>query len=193
MIINSAVSGIFNAHAQSNVQVGGLSLDRETDGTGGTGGNSDDAVKEYIEIGEEGCTPGFWRQSQHYGAWQWTAYEPGDDYKTVFGIGGETVSLRLNKNGVWSDPAADSGTSSDPTLLGAAWAKGGDENALARHAVAGLLNASSGEVAYAFSVDQIKTMVQEAYAGGDFNTPKNLLAEQNEMGCPTNGKFGPVD
>ena len=111
----------------------------------------------------------------------------------MFGIGGETVSLRLNKNGVWSDPAADSGTSSDPTLLGAAWAKGGGENALARHAVAGLLNASSGEVAYAFSVDQIKTMVQEAYAGGGFNTPKNLLAEQNEMGCPTNGKFGPVD
>jgi hypothetical protein len=44
--INSAVAGVFNAHAASNVSVGGLSLFRETDGVGD---NSDDAVKTYVD------------------------------------------------------------------------------------------------------------------------------------------------
>ena len=46
VIINSAVAGIFNAHAAATVTVLTVPLDRETDGSGG---NSDDAVKTYVD------------------------------------------------------------------------------------------------------------------------------------------------
>jgi hypothetical protein len=46
VVVNSAVPGAFDIHAASNVQVGGLSLARETDGTGD---NSDDATKTYVD------------------------------------------------------------------------------------------------------------------------------------------------
>jgi hypothetical protein len=42
--INSATPGTVDVHAESGVEVGGLTLDRETDGQGG---NSDDATKTY--------------------------------------------------------------------------------------------------------------------------------------------------
>jgi uncharacterized repeat protein (TIGR01451 family) len=56
--INSDVAGTFNAHAASNVMVGGLSLLRETDGLGD---NSDVAVKTYVDdfntIDPDGVNP----------------------------------------------------------------------------------------------------------------------------------------
>ncbi|MEW5991017.1 MAG: prealbumin-like fold domain-containing protein [Chloroflexota bacterium] len=45
VIINSNVAGTFNAHAAVTVSVGSITVDRETDGTGG---NSDAAVKIYL-------------------------------------------------------------------------------------------------------------------------------------------------
>ncbi|MEW5990764.1 MAG: prealbumin-like fold domain-containing protein, partial [Chloroflexota bacterium] len=46
VIVNSAVAGVFDVHAASNVQVGGLSLARETDGVAP---NSGDATKTYVD------------------------------------------------------------------------------------------------------------------------------------------------
>lgn len=46
VIINSNVAGVFTAHAAADVSVGGLSLHRETDGTGGNSGN---ATKTYVD------------------------------------------------------------------------------------------------------------------------------------------------
>ena len=69
-------------------------------------------------------------------------------------------------------------------MLQALQAQGGGVNALARHAVAALLNASNPDVASDFTVAQVIALVQAAVASGDFETAKNLLAAANEQGCP---------
>ncbi len=113
--------------------------------------------------GGEGCTPGYWRQDQHFDSWVPTGYAPGDEYNVVFGVSG-----------------------SFDTLLDAVWANGGGENALARHAVAALLNAAHPDINYAYSVDEILAGVQNAYATGDFEPFKNALDTANNAGCSLN-------
>lgn len=113
--------------------------------------------------GGEGCTPGYWRQEHHFDSWALTPYAPSDAYDPTFGVDG-----------------------SFDTLLAAVWARGGGENALARHAVAALLNASSPDVNYAYTVDEILAGVQNAYATGDFEPFKDALDAANNAGCPLN-------
>ncbi len=116
-------------------------------------------VAEVFSSGGEGLTPGFWKQSQHFYAW--TGYTPGQNYNAVFGVN--------------DDPAL--------TLLGALQRGGGGNDALGRHAVAALLNAANENVAYSYTTTQIIALVQAAYASNDFESPKNLLASQNELGA----------
>lgn len=113
--------------------------------------------------GGEGCTPGYWKQTQHFDSWVATGYAPGDSFDAVMGV-----------------------DSSFNTLLDGLKANGGGENALARHAVAALLNASSPDVDYGFSAGAVIALVQDAYATGDFETAKDLLEAENEAGCPLN-------
>ena len=63
-------------------------------------------------------------------------------------------------------------------------AGGGGEKALGRHATAALLNVAHPNVSYLFTTNDIISMVQAAYASGDYESAKNLLAAQNESGCP---------
>jgi hypothetical protein len=113
--------------------------------------------------GGEGCTPGYWKQPHHFDSWAATGYEPGDSYDAVFGV-----------------------DSSIDTLLDGLRARGGGENALARHAVAALLNATSPDVSYEYSAAGVIGMVQDAYATGNFRAVKNMFEYENEMGCPLN-------
>jgi hypothetical protein len=107
--------------------------------------------------GGEGCTPGFWRQSQHFQ--YWTGFAPSDLFANVFGV---------NRAG---------------TLLQNVTARGGGADALARHAVAALLNAASAEVDYNLSIAEIIAGVQAAYASGNFESFKDVLEGFNEQGC----------
>jgi hypothetical protein len=111
-----------------------------------------------------GCTPGFWRQAQHFQ--YWTGYGPGDSFATVFGV---------TRTG---------------TLLQNVRATGGGANALARHAVAALLNAASAEVEYTYSVAQIIAAVQGAFATGNFESVKNDFEAANELGCTVDKSQG---
>lgn len=110
--------------------------------------------------GTQGCTPGYWKQDHHYDSW--VGYNPNDSFAAVFGVayGG--------------------------TLAEAAAAKGGGANALARHAVAALLNSANGNVDYLYSTADVISMVQAAFASGDYNGTKDLFEAQNELGCPLN-------
>ena len=108
--------------------------------------------------GGEGLTPGFWKAKHHYK--YWVGYEKNDDYATIFGVD----------------------ASFDKTLLGALKQGGGKEKALGRHAVAALLNATHLGIDYMYTEAEIIALVQEAYATGDFNGVKDILAEQNEKG-----------
>ena len=111
--------------------------------------------------GGEGCTPGYWRQEHHFDSWVPTGYTPQDSYNAVFGV-----------NGAYA------------TLLNAVWATGGREGALARHAVAALLNASHPDVSYEYTVAEVLAGVQAAYASGDFEPSKDALDAANNAGYP---------
>ncbi|HEX7022874.1 MAG TPA: hypothetical protein VF171_08450 [Trueperaceae bacterium] len=124
--------------------------------------------------GGAGCTPGYWRQEHHYDAW--AEYNPDQSFFSVFGVDPE-LTLRAGRG-----PAT---TKADRTLGEAVMAQGGSVNALARHAVAALLNASRLGDGYLYTEAEIVTMVQLALSGqADIEATKDLLAEQNEMGCP---------
>jgi hypothetical protein len=120
------------------------------------------SVNTWAWIPKEGCTPGYWKQTQHFDSWC-TDYAPTDLYKDVFGV---TPSF------------------GDLTLLQVLKQGGGGEIALARHAVAALLNACYSLDFY--SPSEVISMVQGAYASGDFESAKNILEYANELGCPLN-------
>jgi uncharacterized repeat protein (TIGR01451 family) len=134
--------------------------------------DSDPSTVEIISQpgdGGEGCTPGYWKQSQHFDSW--TGYTPDQTFSSVFG---RVITVDLAKQQ----------TADDPTLLQALKANGGGINALARHSVAALLNAASADVDYAFTEAEVISMVQNAIDGGDLEDAKNTLAAENELGCP---------
>jgi hypothetical protein len=92
-------------------------------------------------------------------------YSPSDDFETVFGVN----------------------ASFNPTNLGyAVQLNGGGENALARHAVAALLNSTNPSVSYFYTTAQVISMVQQAYASGNYEAMKNLFEAQNDTVCPLN-------
>ena len=103
--------------------------------------NITDTATDCVDVkppqGGEGCTPGFWKQDQHFDSW--VGFAPTDSFEAVFGV---DVTLRVGGQG----------TVDDPTLLDALNATGGGVNALARHAVAALLNASNPDVDSDFTV-----------------------------------------
>jgi hypothetical protein len=111
--------------------------------------------------GGEGCTPGFWRQSQHFH--HWTApYTPSMLFVDAFeenAFPGMTLHQVVN--------------------LG-----GGDLNALGRHSVAALLNAASPTVSYQYTVADVIAAFGNAYNGTTtYESTKDLFEAFNEAGC----------
>ena len=127
--------------------------------------------------GGQGCTPGYWRQTQHFDSW--VSFAPNDLFSNVFG---RVIRVRTSPGG--GRPSNVTG----PTLLEAVWATGDGAavGALARHAVAALLNAANPDVNYAFSQSEIITKVQNAIDSGNFESTKNEFAAENERGCTLN-------
>ena len=88
----------------------------------------------------------------------------------------EVITIRGNRNDGTGLGQTDR---VDPTLLEAVWARGGGINALARHAVAALLNASA-DIGYPLSVDDVEELVCGALAEGTrtaYREAKDILAE----------------
>jgi len=110
--------------------------------------------------GGQGCTPGYWKQKQHFDSW--VKYKPTDSFAAIFGVPYNLTLLQALEKG------------------------GGGKEALGRHAVAALLNAAANGVSYYYIEREIIAMVQQAWATGNYETPKNLLAAENERGCPLN-------
>jgi hypothetical protein len=113
--------------------------------------------------GGQGCTPGYWKN--HLSAWADAGYSPNDSFDAVFGVTSST----------------------NPSLQQAINTGGGGEEALYRHATAALLNAAISGVAYDYTVAEVISMVQGAYASGDFESIKNLFEAANESGCSLEG------
>lgn len=111
--------------------------------------------------GGQGCTPGYWKQSQHFDSWP-AAYSPSTSFESVFGRD----------------------VPGNPTLLDALGLGGGGLKALMRHAAAALLNSAS--VNYGLTTGQVITKFQAAYDSKDYETTKNLFDTLNNKGCPLN-------
>jgi hypothetical protein len=121
-------------------------------------GDACDVVKK-----SEGCTPGYWKQEQHFDSW--VGYLPSDNFADVFG---RPVS---------------------GTLLDALKQGGGGLAALGRHAVAALLNASSPDVDSVAAFDTTAEVIaayQAAFDAEQYSTTKNMFEASNEAGCPLN-------
>jgi len=119
------------------------------------------------ETGTGGCTPGYWKQKQHFGSW--IGYTPtgttASTYNAVFGVD------------LFDD---------DLTLLEALSQGGGGINRFGRHSTAALLNAANSDVDYGFTVAGVIAAVQAAVASGDLNLMDNLSDEfeqRNERNC----------
>lgn len=109
--------------------------------------------------GTQGCTPGYWRQTHHFD--DWNGFAPDESASAL--LGRDVGSLTLG----------------DAVAVG-----GGGLNALLRHTVAALLNASNPDVDYPYSTDEILAMFQEAYDSGDYEATKDLFDVANNLGCP---------
>ena len=117
--------------------------------------------------GSEGCTPGYWKQSQHFGNWA-APYTPATPFADVFDDAFPGMSL-----------------------LDVLWQGGGHLKALGRHTVAALLNAA-GDVDYGLTAGEVTMMFNDAYANGEYESLKNFFADLNERGCPLGRNEGRV-
>jgi hypothetical protein len=122
-----------------------------------------------------GCTPGYWKQSQHLDSWIATGYAPNQTLESVFDI---PDALGLD-NG---------------TLLEALTFKGGSGNngaarTLLQTGVAALLNSAHPDLDYPRTVAAVIADVNAALASGNRTTMLNLaksLDRDNKRGCPIN-------
>ncbi len=107
-----------------------------------------------------GCTPGYWKQDQHFDSW--ITYSPEQFFDEVFGVGPHV------------------------TLLDAMWTGGGGQNVILRHAPAALMNTQDDNVNYEFTADEVIQMVQDAFANETFEELEAILVGANEQICPLN-------
>ena len=124
--------------------------------------------------GSEGCTPGYWKQPQHFDSWT-APYDPTDLFSATIGTHKDLTTVTFED----AFPGM--------TLLDVLSQGGGGLAALGRHTVAALLNTASPDVDYAhtttgFIVDEFNSV----FPGGDYEGLKNIYAGFNELGCPLN-------
>lgn len=125
---------------------------------------------------DQGCTPGYWKQAQHFDSW--VGYAPTQMFDSIFRYrGGQIVE----------DPIFPG-----MTLLQVLEQGGGGLSALGRHTVAALLNASGFPSDYLYhSTGAVIYDFQVYWDGTADMTPKqarewlkNRFEAANELGCP---------
>lgn len=170
-----AQSGFHLDHVDVTVLAGGVTSKNTVTGpsvtdfiAGTAGGGARGVLVEYFNVanpvtgGGEGCTPGYWKQDQHFDSWP-AGYLPTDLFSKYF------EDAFPGKN-----------------LLYVLQLGGGGLNALGRHTVSALLNAASSGVNYNLSVQQVIDGFNGVFPGGDYEGQKNIFAGFNEQTCPLN-------
>lgn len=115
----------------------------------------------------EGLSHGYWKN--HTPDWD---FSTGASFENTFGVD-SSWQLGAGKKAT---------TAADVTLEQALSLQGGGASALAREATAALLNALDEDVSFKFSVDEIKAIVQDAFASGNYDVAKNMLEAENTLG-----------
>jgi len=114
--------------------------------------------------GGEGCTPGYWKQDQHFDSWP-APYTPDMLFSDVF----EDAFPGM-------------------TLVEVASTGGGGLDALGRHTVSALLNSASDGVDYDLTTSEVIDLFNDIYPGTDdeYEALKDMFANFNEQDCPLN-------
>lgn len=131
-------------------------------------------------LGDQGCTPGFWKNQRHYSLW--TGYSPTELLSSVFDVPA-------------TFPDGSSGASlSSATLAEALAFRGGSTlngaaQILLRAATSSLLNASSPGVAFSMTTAQIVSSVDAALSSGSRTQITDLATTLDDAnngvgGCP---------
>lgn len=118
--------------------------------------------------GFHGCTPGYWKQPQHFFAWG-------------------NVPQTQSFNNTFGVTSAKSGFSNSFSLLDALNDGGGGIDALARQGTAAYLNSLRTGMNFPYTTQQVITMVQSAINSGNATTienTKNLLEAANSLEGP---------
>jgi hypothetical protein len=116
-----------------------------------------------------GCTPGYWKQPQHFGSWDGTGYERTNTLVEVFGeyaLPGNLLQALSFRGGNSSD---------------------GAKQILLRAAVAAILNAGHPEINYPLEDTVIVNAVKQALQSGERVKMLDLagdLDDENNLGCP---------
>lgn len=132
--------------------------------------------------GNQGCTPGYWKQSQHFDSWTGTGFTTGELISSVF-----TVPAAYTING-----APEGGF----TLVQGLSFKGGNDvsgkaQTLLRAAIAAVLNSANSNIKFGMSTTDIVNAVNAALATGDGDTIIGLANKLDGLnngqgGCPLN-------
>jgi hypothetical protein len=116
--------------------------------------------------GDEGCTPGYWKNYKKHGdEWSEAGYHRDYPFKDAFGV-------ELVKH-------------PDLTLKDALSMGGGGFKKLVRHGTAALLSAAHPEVDYPLTKASVISGVKNAFQTGEAGFA-DTLADYNELGCPLN-------
>jgi len=134
---------------------------------GTNGGGLRGALAKFFNVatpqeGGQGCTPGYWKQDQHFDSWP-AGYLPTDLFSKYFedAFPGKNLLFVLSQGG-------------------------GGLAALGRHTVSALLNAASNGVNYNLSVQNVIDGFNNVFPNGDYEGQKNIFAGFNEQTCPLN-------
>lgn len=128
--------------------------------------NGSGAIDNIVFTAGEGCTPGYWKQTQHFESWiDFFPSDPFTDPGFENAYPGKDL-LKVLKNG--------------GNRFGLA--------ALGRHTVAALLNALSPDVDYGLTDTEVIDAFNAVFPGSkdDYITLKNQFASLNESACPLN-------
>jgi hypothetical protein len=133
----------------------------------------------------EGCTPGYWKQEQHFDSW--VGYVPNDELRFLFTAVQAEELYFLPMKQESGDPSVLLGAAS--LLQALQFPNDYGVGQLARHGVAAVLNAANPDVAFGYTVAWIVSAVDAALESGDSGRISALhmkLANANERGCPLN-------
>jgi hypothetical protein len=119
--------------------------------------NTNTPANNQYGSGFGGCSPGYYKQSQHFFAWG--SIPTSQSFNATFGV-----------------TAAKSGIPDSTSLLTALWTGGGGLTALERQAVAAFLNARRPGMNYPLTESQVITQVRNAINSGNSTTIDNLEA-----------------
>ena len=133
--------------------------------SGYNGGGPRGALVEYFNARDaegEGCTPGYWKQPQHFDSWP-APYAPNQLFSLYFenAFPGQTLLQVLSTGG-------------------------GKLIALGRHTVAALLSAAASGVNYPLTPQDVINEFNATYPASNYGPQKDRFAAFNEAGCPLN-------